>query len=153
LLTVQFTEYRMADKVSHDLTDVELVTILTDSGAEVVEQIRLAVLEGAEGKAQLGRNTAVNVGTSSNAAGQVRAFNDRAVGTTVNVLPRFEDGLLLLSFVYETSRLDGSGADDRPPDIVTYQISSELLVELNRPTLVASTSVAPSSYLVVQVSR
>jgi hypothetical protein len=75
------------------------------------------------------------------------------VGTIVRVTATPENGSVFLKLTYETSKLDGNGDEDTPPELTKTQISTTQLLELGQPRLVGSSTSTPTSVVVVKVTK
>jgi hypothetical protein len=124
-----------------------------NAGYEPIETIRLSTLSGTETVVQFGRRVNVTVGKTVTRGGEtarsVQAFD---VGAIVRVTATPENGSVSLKLTYETSRLDGNGDEDTPPELTKTQISTTQLLELGQPRLVGSSTSAPTSVVVVTVN-
>ncbi|WP_164101039.1 hypothetical protein [Candidatus Laterigemmans baculatus] len=161
---VRFTEVRLDAAPDPSLTADEVVKLLTepaddkapdDKAPEVVEMVRLSVLERNPTMVQFGRSAAVTTGQSFSGRDRppVRQTQMMQVGTAVHVLATPQDDKVLLETTYESSRFDGEGTADGPPEIATVQIAGRLLLEPGKPTLVGGTSAKSGTYLLVIIEE
>jgi hypothetical protein len=154
---VQLTEFRLTQALDPSLSAAQILDLVSrkdiSEGLEPIETIRLSTLSGTESMVQFGRRVNVTVAKTVTRGGEtarnVQAFD---VGTIVRVTATPESGSVSLKLTYETSRLDGNGDEDNPPELTTTQISTTQLLELGQPRLVGSSTSAQTSVVVVTVT-
>jgi hypothetical protein len=154
---VQLTEFRLKQTLDPSLSAAQILELVStkdkNAGYEPIETIRLSTLSGTETVVQFGRRVNVTVGKTVTRGGEtarsVQAFD---VGAIVRVTATPENGSVSLKLTYETSRLDGNGDEDTPPELTKTQISTTQLLELGQPRLVGSSTSAPTSVVVVTVN-
>jgi hypothetical protein len=155
---VQLTEFRISDSSHAGWSTDEIVKRFErreeDGDVEIVETIRLSVLSGHESMVQVGRRARVTVGVvSTPGRGPTRQMESHNIGTMVSLTAEPADGRVLLKLSYTSSRFEGEGTDESPPDTTTFQIDATLLLEAGKPTLVGGSSASPTSYLMVSVEQ
>ena len=80
-------------------------------------------------------------------------MQQRQIGTLVRLTSRPKDEKVFLELFYEASRLEGAGTDDKPPDTVTVQFQTTLLIEPGTPTLIGSSSSDKTTVLLVSIEK
>ena len=154
---VQLTEFRLNQTLDPSLSAAQILELVSkkdnNAGYEAIETIRLSTLSGTESMVQFGRRVNITVGKTVTRGGET-ARNVQAldVGTIVRVTATPESGSVSLKLAYETSRLDGNGDEDTPPELTKTQINTTQLLELGQPRLVGSSTSAPVSVVVVTVT-
>jgi hypothetical protein len=155
---VQLTEFRLNQTLDPSLSAAQILELVSkkdnNAGYEAIETIRLSTLSGMESMVQFGRRVNVTVGKTVTRGGET-ARNVQAldVGTIVRVTATPENGSVFLKLTYETSKLDGNGDEDTPPELTKTQISTTQLLELGQPRLVGSSTSTPTSVVVVKVTK
>lgn len=155
---VQLTEFRLKSSLDPKLTASEIVEqfakLKDDETIQPVETIRMSTLGGTESMVQFARQATVTVGTSVSGRGaRVRQTQTQRIGTMVRLTATPQSGKVLVKLSYESSRFDGKGTEDSPPDTVTTLMNSSHLVELGKPKLIAGTSEGSTSFLLLTVSH
>lgn len=154
---VQFTEFRLKSSSDPKLSASEIVKsfeqMRDDGKVELVEVVRLSTLAGYESMVQFGKMASVTVGTTAALPGRgpTRQLQRQSVGTLVRVTAEPQEGKVLLKLAYEASRFEGAGQEDSPPDTVTVQFNTTLLIETGKPTLVGGTSADATTFLLVSI--
>ncbi|TVS09394.1 MAG: hypothetical protein EA424_27235 [Planctomycetaceae bacterium] len=155
---VQLSEFRIKDSSHAGWSTDEIVKRFErreeDGAVEIVETIRLSALSGHESMVQVGRQARITVGViSTPGRGSTRQMESHNIGTLVSLTAEPADGKVLLRLSYSSSRFEGTGTDESPPDIVTFQSDATLLLEAGKPTLVGGSSASETSYLMVSVDQ
>ena len=155
---VQLTEFRLNQTLDPSLSAAQILELVSkkdnNAGYEAIETIRLSTLSGMESMVQFGRRVNVTVGKTVTRGGETaRNVQASDVGTIVRVTATPENGSVFLKLTYETSKLDGNGDEDTPPELTKTQISTTQLLELGQPRLVGSSTSTPTSVVVVTVTK
>ena len=154
---LQLTEFRFKSSVDPKITAREIVAQFekpkTDDSIQHIETIRMSIQSGVNNKVQFGRQVTVTTGMMTNAGKSTRITQDRSVGTVLRVSAIPQGQSVQLGIDYESSRFDGDGTEDSPPDTVTAKITSMQLFEIGKPMLVGGTSAGETSYVIVSVDR
>ena len=76
------------------------------------------------------------------------------IGTTAEVLlDSVGEGQVALQVVYRSSRVEGEGTDDSPPDIQSINMEASLVLELGKTKLLGGTSANPNVYVLITISE
>lgn len=155
---VQLTEFRLNQTLDPSLTAVQILELISRANDNAdcvpIETIRLSTLSGTESMVQFGRRANVTVGKTVTRGGETaRSIQVVDVGTIVRVTATPESGAVSLKLTYESSRLDGNGDEDTPPELIRTQISTIQMLELGQPRLVGSSSSASTSMIVVTITE
>ncbi len=155
---VQLTEYRFEQPLRPSQSAAEILELLAATGdskkAEIVETVRLSTLSGTESMVQFGRRVSVTVGKATTRGGEtVRQKQGYDVGTVVRLTARPQDDKVAMALTFDSSRIGEEVDEDSPPDVIKTQISSTLLLELGKPSLVGSSTQASSRVIVVTVTE
>ena len=153
---VQVTELRANVPLAPTMDSKELLAaveqIRKEGKADLIETVRIAALDGQESMAQFGRQTAITTGTSQSAPGRmVRSIQMTQVGTLVRVTTQSQDGKTVLKLTYEASRLGEPVNEDSPPDVISVQCNTTLVLSPGETVLVGGLSSAQSTFLLVTV--
>lgn len=155
---VQLTEFRLKSATDPTLTASDIVKTFeqmrNDGKVDLIEIIRLSALEGQESSVQIGKAANVTIAMTAVAGGRppMRQMQTQTVGTSARVTAVGQGGKVLLNLSYEASRFEGPGQEDSPPDTVTVQFNTTLLIEPGKPTLVGGTSAEATHLLLVSIS-
>jgi hypothetical protein len=138
-------------KVENIAKDYE--RLLAAGSLSSVETVRLSLLEGHPMEALFGKSTAIPTGVSQTVNGRTRSMGQAQIGTSVKATALSKDDRVLLKLSYEASRIVGQIKEEVTPDIERIKIDSSLLLENGKRVVVAGTSAAESSYLMVTLAK
>ena len=155
---VQFTEFRFKHAPEVSRTSSEIVQsfdqLNKDGKIELVQTVRLNVLEYHENMLQIGKNASVISGITRTAQGmQQQSRQSVSVGTLVQVKATPQDSKVLLKVAYTASRMDDSETEDKPSDIATITFNSAHLLEIGKATLVGGVTSDTNNFLMVTISK
>lgn len=154
---VQLSEYKINGPTDPSQTAADIVASLMKADAktkpELIETVRLSTLSGSESMVQFGKQVRVTSGTVSVRGTTARQMQNVQFGTIVRVTATPRAGKVVVKLSFESSRLDGKGAENSPPDISTTQIESTQLLEIGKPTLIGGTTADTSSFILLTVTR
>jgi hypothetical protein len=154
---VQFTEFRFKHAPDVSRTSSEIVQSLDqlnkDGKIELVQTVRLNVLEYHENMVQIGKNVSVVSGVTRTAQGQQQSRQSMSLGTLVQVKATPQDGKVLLKVAYTASRMDDNESEEKPSDIATITFNSTLLLETGKATLVGGVTSDTNNFLMVTISK
>lgn len=156
---VQLSEFRLKSSSDPNLTAEDVVESFERADGnedfDLIETIRLAAMEQHESMVQFGRRATVAVGVTSSAPGrpQMRRTEHMQIGTLMRVQVASQQDKVLLKMSYEASRFKGEGTDDSPPDTVTVQLDTTLLLKPGKAMLLGGSSAESGSYLLVSVAE
>jgi len=154
---VQLSEYRKHGLSDTSRTAAEIVALLINSNGkqenEPVETIWLSTLSGTESTVQFGKRLPFAASTVALGKSISRQIEFIGIGTSVRVTATPKSGKVAIELWFETSRLDGERTADAPPDTIVTEISTTLLLEIGKPTLIGGVSASDSSYIVLTVTR
>jgi hypothetical protein len=152
-------EFRIKTPLDYQMTAPEIAKsfdqLKKDGKVELIDTIRLTALEYNESMVMFGKRTSVTTGVARNAQGQRQlSLTSVQMGTTVRATVSPQDSKVLLKLSYDASRMEGVGTEESPPDTITVQFSTSLLLELGMPTLVGgSTAEESHCFLMVTISK
>ncbi len=150
---VTLSEYQLEGAASPKLSDSDIFAMITTQKLTPIETIRVSTISGFEGMAQFGKQVTVTTGKTTNRESTMRQTRQVPIGTVLRVTAKSEGSEVMMNIQFESSRLDGEGTDDSPPDIVTNRISTSQLFSLEKPTMVGGTSADKSFYAIVTVLK
>lgn len=154
---VQFTEFRFKHSPDVSRTSSEIVQsfdqLNKEGKIEIVQTVRINVLEYHENMVQIGKNVSVVSGVTRTPQGQQQSRQSMSIGTLVQVKATPQDGKVLLKVAYTASRLDDNEIEDKPSDIATITFNSTLLLETGKATLVGGVTSDTNNFLMVTISK
>ena len=154
---VQFTEFRFKHAPEVSRTSSEIVQsfdqLNKDGKIELVQTVRLNVLEYHENMVQIGKNVSVVSGVTRTPQGQQQSRQSMSIGTLVQVKATPQDGKVLLKVAYTASRMDDSETEDKPSDIATITFNSAHLLEIGKATLLGGVTSDTNNFLMVTISK
>ncbi len=156
----QIAEIRTAEAAPVELTSAEVLKWLEEaqksgqkSGQiELLETVRLTVIEGQKSLAQFGRSVPVVTGESQTVEGRRQILERRDFGTIVNLVAKAIGDAVGVELGYEAAR-PSDGTDGGPAEMTTTQVKSKLIVEPGKPTLVTAKSSKSGTYLVLILEK
>lgn len=155
---VQFTEFRFKQSPDVNRTSSEIVQsfdqLNKEGKIELVQTVRLNVLEYHENMVQIGKNASVISGITRTAQGmQQQSRQSVSVGTLVQVKATPQDSKVLLKVAYTASRMDDNEPEEKQSDIATVTFNSTLLLEIGKATLVGGMTSDTNNFLMVNISK
>ena len=151
-------EFRIKMPLDYNLTAPEIAKsfdqLKKDGKVELIDTIRLTVLENNESMVMFGKRTNVTTGVGRTPQG-LRQISQASfqLGTSVRATVSPQDSKVLLKLSYDASRLEGVATEETPPDTITVQFSTSLLLELGMPTLVGGSTAEETDFLMVTISK
>ena len=154
---LQFTEFRFKHSPEVSRTSNEIVQsfdqLNKEGKIELVQTVRLNVLEYHENTVQIGKNVSVVSGVTRTAQGQQQSRQSMSIGTLVQVKATPQDGKVLLKVAYTASRMDDNESEEKPSDIATITFNSTHLLEFGKATLVGGVTSDTNNFLMVTISK
>lgn len=150
---VTLSEYQLEDSVPASASEADILGLIQKSNVLPTETIRLSVVSDVEGMVQFGKRVTVTVGKTVNRDVTTRQAQNVQVGTLLKLTLSMANELVLAKLAFESSRLQGEGTDDSPPDMVTATISTTQILEFEKPRLMGSTSSGQTSFVFVTVTK
>jgi len=150
---ITLSEYRLKSVNPSELTAGSIAAAITTEKAAPIETVMLSAIADIESMVQFGRTVTVTTGRTTNRDVTTRQTQQMNIGTIVRVTasPAGQQVGLVLSF--ESSRQNGEGTDDSPPDIVTTSINTTQIFELGKPTMIGASTAGETSYIFLAISR
>lgn len=152
----QIAEIHTAEAAPIELTSSEVLKWLEGaqkSGQiELLETVRMTVVEGHQSLTQFGRSIAVVTGETQSAQGRTQNRERREFGTIVNLAAKAIGDAVGVELGYDAAR-PGDGADGGAAAVTTTQVKTKLMVEPGKPTLVAAKSAKSGTYLVLILEK
>jgi hypothetical protein len=162
---LQLDQYRFTDGATASLSATELLGKLLspDSGAVLVQTMRLSVLGGEKCTVQFGKSVGVVRGTVTRGPTVQKQMSDVQVGSMIRVIVTQVNDLAKVDLSYETSQLiekpreneevESQETAESGDNIATMNVETVKLVEIGKSYLVAGTSADKSSYLVLTLGK
>jgi hypothetical protein len=151
--SITISEYRLKDVDSSKLTTENIVATIAAQKAKPFETVMLSAIAGTESMVQFGRSVTVTTGRMTNRDVTTRQTQQRQIGTILRVTASPDGGKVSATLSFESSRHVGERTDDSPPDIATTSVNSTQIFDLGQPTLIAATTAAETSYVLITISR
>ena len=154
---VRLSEFRV-DGESKEPVSLERLKTAEKSAlkgdVELVQSLRLQLIQGREGFAQFGLRVPVVVSTTRNSRfPDLNQYRLENVGTVIHALAEPHDGKILLKIEYEWSRMAEVVEKDTPREIVSGVVRSEALLEPGKPQVLTSRSGETSTIVVVEIEN
>ena len=154
---VQFTEFRFKHAPDVSRTSNEIVQsfeqLNKEGKIELVQSVRLNVIEYHENMVQISKNVSVVSGVTQTALGQQRSRQSMSIGTLVQVKATPQDSKVLLKVAYTASRMDDNEPEEKPSDIATITFNSTLLLEIGKASLIGGVTSDTNNFLMVTISK
>jgi hypothetical protein len=160
---VHLTEYRLGAPIDLAKSSQDVLRAIEqqrqEGQAELVETIRLTALEEYESMIQFGRSVFVTTDVTTTPRGRAQNLQERQVGTLVRLNARRAGERILVALSYEASRLEGDGKVDTdgqaigPPDTVTFEFTTTLILNPNETVLVGQGNTDTSRILALRIER
>jgi len=155
---VQLAEFRMKSSSDSTMSDTEIVEHFlkskNDGLVQQIETIRMSTLSGTESMVHFIKGVTVTVGRTSNGrTPPSRVTQDRSIGTMLKLRASPQNEKVLMTLSYESSRLNGEGTEDSPPEAFTTRVESTHLFEIGKPKLIAGTNAGETTFVLVTVGR
>jgi len=158
--SIEIIEFQIDASDGADLSADQLVKsfaqMKSDAMLKRADTIRFSAVEQKASVIDIGK--LVSLTTGSMPAGQgrpaVRQMRDVEVGTKAEaMLVSSGKGQVSMDLLYRSSRVEGEGTDDSPPNIVSVTIETALVLELGKPKLLGGTSADPNVYVLLKVTE
>lgn len=154
---VHVTEFRLkapADlKLAPDNIAESFDRMLEEGGIELTETVSLSAMEGQPGYVKIERVTSVVTGMTVTAQGRFPIRSSETTGTTVGITAMHKDDEILMELDYESSRFNGPGTEESPPELIKVQIQTTLKLKDGEAVLAGGTTSEPRSFLLVRIVR
>lgn len=124
-----------------------------DSAIQLVETVRVSVVQDQQAIAQFDRKTAITTGTVTNVNGKQPIKQLHSVGTLVQLKVTPQDEKLSVTLKYESSRFNGEGTDSSPPDILSAKLDTAVLIPVDQMSLIGSTDSKPGTILLMKITK
>ncbi|MFO1004249.1 MAG: hypothetical protein U0936_28350 [Planctomycetaceae bacterium] len=124
-----------------------------DNAVQLVETVRVSVLQDQQAIAQFDRKTAITTGSVTNVNGKQPIKQLHSVGTLVQLTVTPQDEKLSVMLKYESSRFNGEGTDSSPPDILSAKLDTAVLIPVDQMALIGSTDSKPGTILLMKVTK
>ncbi|MCU0709768.1 MAG: hypothetical protein MUF23_15910 [Pirellula sp.] len=176
------TEFRL--KKEQDLNTVPGQIVLSidemkaNGDIEIIETMRLTVLDGHPSVMKQKKTAAVTTGTVNVPLGfpnrggqpgdrpgsrsgpqgeagggiQQRSMSYVSLGSTVQLTAHDSNGQVLVMLSYNAARLHGDSSEDRMPDIKEFSIDTTLLLDPGKTTIVGGSNADSTSYLAISAN-
>lgn len=150
---VTIAEYQMEASVPVSASEKDLLDSIRKDGLTPAEVVRFTVLSDTEGMVQFGKQTAVVIGSVTTRTGTSRNMQQYDLGTLIKVSVSPDGAGVITKLQFESSRLQGEGTEDSPPDVATATISTSRSHVLGVPCLMGSTTADNTSYIFLTVTK
>ncbi|KAA5543223.1 hypothetical protein FYK55_13180 [Roseiconus nitratireducens] len=150
---VTLAEYHLEEPIPVDATEVEILDSVRDSGAVPVESVRMTATEDTESMAHFGQRVTVTTGKVIRGPVTSKQTESIEIGTMLRVRVASHAKGALAEIDYSTSRLNGAGTDDSPPDVVTNTVQATQLYVLGKQRLLSTSSTGKAPCIVVSIQR
>lgn len=147
------SEYQLEKPVSETATEAEIIELIRQQKVVPSETVRLSTINRVESLVQFGKSVTVTTGKVVQGTRTMRHTNQVEIGTLLQVVVESEGDVVSVKVAFESSRLQGEGTDDSPPDIVKSRIESTQVLELGKSCLLGSTSGGETSYILLTIMR
>jgi hypothetical protein len=154
---VRITEFRINGESEEPVSLERLKTAektALKGDIEQVQSLRINIIQGREAFAQFGLREPVVVSTMRNSRSpDMHTYRLENVGTAVRALAEPHDEKILLKIEFEWSRMREAVEKDKPQQIVSGVVRSEVLLEAGKPQVLSSKSGETSTVLVVEIEK
>ena len=141
---VQVAEAKTQEGPPAELDDKELLawleTARKEKQIELMEMVRVSVIDGFDAIAKFGKRVPIVTGTTNTAQGTARNYNFNDLGTILKVRAEAVGEEIRVEIDYESSRIEGEAPADAPPKIERTQFNSTVLTKPDAPVLLFADS-------------
>ena len=146
-------EYHLDQPFAITATEREIADYIRDQKVEPVETVRLTVMSDAYSHVQFGKRVTVTTGKIVNRDVVTRQTETIETGTILDIRIEQHARGAIANLEYTSSRLEGDGGEDSPPDMTTTTVQSTQVFELGKPRLVGARSANEKSYVMATISE
>lgn len=141
---VQVAEAKTQEGPPAELDDKELLawleTARKENKIELMEMVRVSVVDGFDAIAKFGKRVPIVTGTTNTPQGTARNYNFRDLGTILKVRAEGVGEEIRIEIDYESSRIEAEAPTDAPPKIEQTQFNSTVLTKPDAPVLLFADS-------------
>ncbi len=135
---VELSEFKLEGPIPLNLDESEVVETIFAAGTKPVETIRLTATAETESFVQTGRRSAVVTAKMTQGGTTTNQTEYEEVGAILRVRIKPTAQGAIANIDYSTNRIDSSGTDNLPPDILTSTTQSVLLYSFGKPRLLST---------------
>lgn len=141
---VQVAEAKTQEEPPAELGDQELLawleTARKEKKIELMEMVRVSVVDGFDAIAKFGKRVPIVTGTTNNSQGTARNYNMHDFGTILKVRAEAVGEEIRVEIDYEASRIEGEAPADAPPKIEQTQFNTTVVTKPDTPVLLFADS-------------
>lgn len=151
---ITLAQYQLKDLSTVDQTSNGILAAIKAQKASPFETVILLATAGYESRVNFGRRIRVTTGkTTTHSGGVVRNTQEIDVGAILVVTLLPDDDKVKAELSFKSTRLDGEGTDDSPPELTTTSIESSQIFEVGKPTLIAASTEGASNFVFLTIAR
>jgi hypothetical protein len=149
---VTASEYKIESGVTATSTEAEIIASIEKAQLKPTQTIRVTAISAHACTAQFTKSVTVTTGKVTNRDATSRIAKQIDIGATIElkIEPGEDSSIAMVRF--QTSRLQGEGTDDSPPDVVSTDVETTQVFEQGKPRLIASTDTNETSYIFVTIT-
>ncbi len=155
--SIKIVEFRLKASADHSMTPAiiakDLEKLIVAGNVSYHETLRVSALESHPTSVVIGKTVSVVTGVNQGINGKTRSMTQRQIGTSMKATAESRKDKVFLKINYQATRIIGEAKEDIAPDMDTINVDTSLLLELGSPVVVAATSTAASTYILVTVSQ
>lgn len=148
---IELSEYELKQAIPVGLGEAETIDAILGSDAKPIETIRLTAMSDTESMVQFGKRVAVTTASMTRGDAVTRQTKEIEIGTILRLLIKPHAKGAVADIDYSTSRIDGEGTEDSPPDILTNTMQSSQVYVLGKSRLLSTTGVGKLTGVIVTV--
>jgi len=150
---VTLSEYHLEGPIPVNATEAEILDIVRDSEIKPFETVRMTAAEQTESMVNFGQQVTVTTGKVARGPVTSRQTQSVKIGTILRVRIAEHANGALAEIDYSTSRLNGNGTDDSPPDVLTNTLQATQIYKLGEQRLLSTSSIEKAPCIVVSIQR
>jgi hypothetical protein len=163
---IELVEFRIGGGPEPGITPEEILERLAKRGeasnVEVIQTFHLSAIAGEESMARIGVLTSITTGVQNVPAGfqgragpmpTIRNMQQVELITSLRVVANPKGDKISARVSYSASRLEGEKPDDHSPDIASFTIESQILVNSGQRVLLGGTHSNSSNYAAITVTQ
>ena len=150
---VTLAEYHLEKQIPVDATEAEILKIIRSAGTAPFETIRMTASENTESMVNFGKSITVTTGRISRGPTTTRQTETMQIGTILNARIAEHANGAIAEIDYTTSRLNGEGTEDSPPDLDTNTAQATQIYAIGEPRLLSTWGTDKVTCIVVTIQR
>lgn len=152
-ILVTLAEYKIEKPIPVKAPEAEILKSIRDSGVMPSETVRATVAADTQSIVNFGKRVTVTTGKISRGPVTSRQTETMEIGTILQLQLTEHPKGAIAEIDYTTSRLEGGGNDDSPPDVVTNTVQATQVYALGEQRLLSTSGSENVTCIFVSIQR